>query len=131
MTDNNTARVELLPCPLCNSTAEMRKGYSGKTGYHWPSIVCHNGHGFRVYVEGSPMEDAEANLITAWNTRTPSTLSKATGEDAAFLARLYALARSQGDHDPRYPAQDRDYWKAADRIATLTVERDALLQHKG
>jgi hypothetical protein len=96
MTDRTTMNTSLMPCPLCQAAALLRAGYSGKAGYHWPSIMCENGHGFRLYRERMTLDTAKAELITAWNTRIESQ-SSPTADDGlvselrAIDARLRAV----------------------------------------
>ena len=45
-----------------------------------------------------------------------------------LIDRAYALARQQGEHDPRIAAQDRDYWKLADALEAALAEVERLTQ---
>ncbi len=154
--DNNSARVELLPCPFCGSQPSTPYEERGHRNDGWWHVAC---TGCDVQIGGLMTKE---QAIAAWNTRPPqppesgslrealdkitemldlgraeqeiittvirdvirfadqsATQGEAAGEDDVLCARL----RNGNKH---WALMVADALEGADRIATLTAERDAL-----
>jgi hypothetical protein len=126
MTDNNNARVELLPCPFCNFQVDEYSFGQTKPERRW-EVFCRS-----CDSAGRPCNTKE-EAAKAWNRRpAPPTRPEAAGENVAFVEELRNAAKDRAAMERETPGayarppRQHIEWRAADRISSLTAERDAL-----